>query len=83
VSLDQSVPQTLDSGCRVFLTNSLANIIIFSNCVSGNSTLDVHDMEVILIQSQNCFVQLFEKDPRWLSRYNDRHRGVGGRQYVF
>jgi hypothetical protein len=46
----------------------LAKIIIFSNCVSGNSMLEVHDMEVILTQSHNCFLQLFEKDPRGLSR---------------
>lgn len=77
--LDQSVPQTLAPGWLVFLTNSLANNIIFSNFISGNSMLEVHGMEVILTQSQNCFLQLFEEDPRWLSRYNDRHRGVGGR----
>jgi hypothetical protein len=68
--LDHSVPQTLASGCLVFLTNSLANIVIFSNCISGNGMLEVHVMEVVVVQSQNCFLQLFEKDPRWLSRCN-------------
>ena len=29
------MPQTLAFGCLVFLTDSLTNSIIFSNCVSG------------------------------------------------
>ena len=53
--LDHSVPQTLASGYLVFLTHSLANIVIFSKYISGNSILEFHGMEIVLrIVSYSC-----------------------------